>query len=223
MGKKFGNSIVFVTAVLGIAIVAIGQYFVQEFQCKDRVVTMASPKVSLPYKTEDSRSFSADSIPRGQFWLSPSRDITQVELSAVLLDPQKNLIKQVLLIGGNFSNDAEFELSDRFNSKIVVPAKVIDRITLQPFVAGSHSIYLFASPIPRRWRVPRVVAVELDNQILLSRLLIRQAGAEPGDWVQSKFVSTNEPIDPRFTHRNDTPEVEVFKHIYPAASCRKEV
>lgn len=219
MRIKFGHPILLVTAVLGIAFVA-GRYFAHQLQCRDPV-TMTLPKVSLAYQTEDSRSFSADGIPRGQFQLLPNRDITQVELSAVLLHPQKNVIKQVLLIGGNFSNDAEFELSDRFNRKIVVPAKVIDRITLQPFVAGSNSIYLFGSPIPRRWQVPRVVAVELDNRILLNHLSIRQAGSERGDWVEGKFVSSNEPIDPKLTRRNDTQEVEVFKHLYPASTCRK--
>lgn len=220
MRIKFRNPILLVTAVLGISFVVVSQYLAQELQCKDRVITTTLPKVSLAYQTEDSRSFDAATIPRGQFQLLPNRDITQVELSAILLEPQKNVIKQVLLIGGNFSSDAKFELSDRFNRKIVVPAKVIDRITLQPFVVGSNLIYLFASPIPRRWHVPRVVAVELDNRILLSHLSIRQAGSETGNWVEGKFIRTNEPMDSKFTRRNNIQEVGAVKHVYPAA-CQK--
>lgn len=61
-----------------------------------------------------------------------------------MLNLQQNLIEQVLMIDGNFLEDAGIELIDRFKQAVIQPAKVVNQITLQPRGSNTSLIYLFA-------------------------------------------------------------------------------
>ncbi len=154
----------------------IGKYFLAAAKCKNQIVTLTLPGIKLSYKTEDGGSLSLDGIPRGRFQIPPNGEITQMELSTIMLDPDQNLIRQVLMIGGNFPDNAEFEFTDRFRRETIKPAKVIDRIVVQSTGSNTNFIYLFAPPQLSRWAVTRIATIELNDSILLSQLAVRRAG-----------------------------------------------
>lgn len=209
-------------AIATIAIVVASKYFLTAAKCENQIVTLSLPQIKLPYKTEDGRALSMDGIPRGRFQISGDSEITQIELSAVMLDPSQNLIKQVLMIGGNFPDVAEFELSDRFTRKIIRPAKVIDRIVLQPSGSNTNFIYLFAPPQITRWNGSRIVSVELDNSIPIDRLSIRRASTQSRKWVEGVFVRTNEQIKFGYARKNEGKEYKTT-YIYGVSdACPKD-
>ncbi|MEH1871806.1 hypothetical protein [Nostoc sp.] len=161
-------------------------------------------------------------IPRGRFKISADNEITQIELSAVMLDPSQNLIKQVLMIGGNFPDVAEFELSDRFSRKIIRPAKVIDRIVVQPSGSNTNFIYLFAPPQVIRWNGSRIVSIELDNTIPIDHLSVRRASTQSKKWVEGVFVRTNEQIKLGSARKNETKEYKATYVYGVSDACPKE-
>ena len=215
--------IIIAAAIITIALVGAIKYFFTAAKCENQIVTLSLPKIKLPYKTEDGQEFSMAGIPRGRFKIFADSEITQIELSAVMLDPNQNLIKQVLMIGGNFPDDAEFELSDRFRRKIIRQAKVVDRIVLQPSGSDANFIYLFAPPQLTRWNATRIVAIELDNAIPVAHLSVRRASTPSGRWVEGELISTNEQIELRYARRNQRVKGYEATYIYGASdACPKE-
>jgi hypothetical protein len=207
-------------AIATVACVGAVKYFIAAAQCENRTVTMNIPQIiRLPYRTESGQEFSVDGIPRGLFELSADQEITQVELSALMLDPSQGLIKSVLMIGGNFPDNAEFELSNPYGQKVVRPAKVVDRITLQPLGFSTNQIYLFAQPQVNRWQATKIVAVELDNAIALDRLSIRRVGGSSEKWVEGTFNRTNEQVDPKFARKNERGEGQKITNIFSASNA----
>ncbi|MEH2322788.1 MAG: hypothetical protein V7K32_04170 [Nostoc sp.] len=214
--------VIIAAAIATIAVVVASKYFLTAAKCENQIVTLSLPQIKLPYKTEDGRALSMDGIPRGRFKISADNEITQIELSAVMLDPSQNLIKQVLMIGGNFPDVAEFELSDRFSRKIIRPAKVIDRIVVQPSGSNTNFIYLFAPPEVTRWNGSRIVSIELDNTIPIDHLSVRRTSTQSKKWVEGVFVRTNEQIKLGYARKNETKEYKATYVYGVSDACPKE-
>ena len=214
--------VIIAVAIATIAVIGASKYYLTAAKCDNQIVTLNLPQIKLPYKTEDGRSLSMDGIPRGRFKISADSEITQIELSAVMLDPSQNLIKQVLMIGGNFPNDVQFELSDRFKREFIRPAKVVDRIVLQPTGSNSKFIYLFAQPLPTQWNASRIVSIELDNSIPITHLSVRRANPQSRKWVQGTFVRTYEQIKSGYAHKNETEKYNPTYIYGPSDDCPKE-
>lgn len=209
-----GPLLIITAAVATLAVVGASKHFLSATQCENPVVTVNLRYVQLPYKTEDGASLSMDGLPRGRFDIPAGGEITQIELSAIMLDPEQNLIKQVLMIGGNFPDDAEFELSDRFQHNPINKAKVVDRITLDPTGTNTKYIYLFAPPRIDRWKATKIAVIELDDFFPISHLAIRQADNSSEKWIQGTFMPTNEPIEAKYAQKNGLSDETEVSYIY---------
>ncbi len=171
----------------------------------------------LPYVADDQSSFAAAAIPRGYFDIIPRDGITQVELSAIMLDSSQRLIKKVLMIGGDFPENTEFEIGDPVQN-FFKPARIIEQVVVPPIQSGpSH--YLFALPSATRWQAQRIVTVELENFVTIGNLAIRRKGAEPENWVRGEFFRSNEPINPEHTYTEATTDSETIEVPLVVKAC----
>lgn len=165
-------------------------------------VSMTIPMISLPYVTDTGTRLSRDGIPQGRIVLPPTSDIKQLELTAIVLNanedkPKEVRLKQVLLVEGNFPANTEFELTDRYQKNFVIPAKVVDRLTIDPFASEHNFSYLF--PIQAKAAgASRAVAIEVDDGIMLAHLAIKKAGSTT--WLQGDFNRT--AMTPAIVRRN---------------------
>lgn len=193
-------TVALVVAISGLATV-LNQH--RKAQPNSDQVSMTVPMISLPYVTDTGTRLSADGIPQGQMTLPPNSDIKQLELTAIVLNtneanPKEVRLKQVLLVAGNFPDQAEFELTDRYQKNFVIPAKVVDRLTIEPFASEHNFAYLF--PIQAKAAgASRAVAIEVDDRIMLAHLAIRKAG-DSAKWLQGNFVQT--AMTPAIVRRN---------------------
>ncbi len=219
------NLIALVTAaIITIAVVGVSKHFLTAAKCKDRTVIVNLELTKLPYRTQYGQSLSIDGLPRGRFEIAKNSEITQMELSAIMLKPEQYLIKQVVMIGGNFPRESEFEFSDRSRREISRRTKVVDRIELLSTGSNTNFIYLFAKPQLTRWNGTRIVAVEMDNAIPIARLSVRRVSSQLGKWVEGEFVSTNEQIESKYARRNKKVEAGEAIFVYGASedSCLQD-
>ncbi|MBL1177111.1 hypothetical protein [Pantanalinema sp. GBBB05] len=165
-------------------------------------VSMTVPMISLPYVTDTGTRLSVDGIPQGQITLPPNSDIKQLELTAIVLNaneanPKEVRLKQVLLVVGNFPPNTEFELTDRYQKNFVIPAKVVDRLTIDPFASEHNFSYLF--PIQAKAAgASQAIAIEVDDRIMLAHLAIKKAGSTT--WLHGDFNRT--AMTPAIVRRN---------------------
>lgn len=197
------------TAFLIINLLAIGAYRWNASDPQDETVEIKVHPISLPYITDEGTQLSANGIPRGTFSFPTNNDndIDNIELTAILLDKKlskkKNLIKTVLLVAGNFSPDTEFQLSDRFQPQIVVPAKIVGRISTNTSNTNSKSNFTFLfAPDLTSHKVSQLAIIELDNKIPITHLSIRKIAAKEAKWLHTKYVRTLKPLKPGFYRPN---------------------
>jgi hypothetical protein len=211
-------------AIVTMAVVTTAKQFIRSKKCDPQTAVLQIDKVTLPYKTHTGTMLSADGIPRGKYRISTNSDISQIEVSAVMLDPNQNLIKTVVMIGGNFADDAGFELTDSpIRGDKPVKAKILERISLLPVGSGSKFSYLFAPPESTRWNASKVVTIELDDTIAISQLHIRKLGSVDNSWIEANFVRTNERIPAQYARKNTvTPqELKASSYTYGLPGCQE--
>jgi hypothetical protein len=219
MSKLLNNPLILIlTSFATIGFVALGFKQWNYSSSKDTVVTIKLSKISLPFITDKGTAFSSNGIPRGSFQVPRNQDINRVELTAIFLDRlRKNsqgqyAIKQVILIGGSFPDDIEFELSE-WNRRVIVPAKIVDRISLKPSKSSANFFYLFDKLEPNFQASSKYVAIDLDSRILSGHLSIRKSGLKPGPWLDLKFIpSATAPI---LSPHNEYGETFILKKIVP--------
>ncbi|WP_431659099.1 hypothetical protein [Pantanalinema rosaneae] len=201
--------IITVASVVAISILAtvLDQY--RKANPSSEQVSMTIPMISLPYVTDTGTRLSRDGIPQGRIALPANSDIKQLELTAIVLNanetnPKEVRLKQVLLVEGNFPANTEFELTDRYQKNFVIPAKVVDRLTIDPFASERNFSYLF--PIQAKAAgASRAVAIEVDDRIMLAHLAIRTVGSTSATWLHGDFVRT--AMTPAIERRNYSDKV----------------
>lgn len=214
MLKLRKNPLILVVAALGtIGFVAFGKIIWEEFKSRDKVVVLEIPAISLPFITDEGVMLSSIGLPRGFFKVPPNQEIKKVQLTAVLLDSSHTpiKIKQVLLVGGSFPIDSEFELSDKYNRKINLPAQVIDRIQMQVVGAKSKFFYLFNNLNPDSLNGSNMIAISLNSRIPVDHISIRRVGSEDGLWLDLDFLRTSS--NPLIAPHNKRDKKITFKAI----------
>jgi hypothetical protein len=222
--RRNSTTLIF-AAIITMAVVTTAKQLMRSHKCDPQTSVLQIDKVTLPYKTDTGTMLSANGIPRGKYRLSSNSDISQMEVSTIMLDPSQNLIKTVVMVGGNFAEDPEFELTARpSRGDKPVKAKILERISLLPIGAQSKFVYLFAPPVSTRWNSSKVVAIELDDTIAISHLYIRKVGSIDNNWVEAKFTSTNEQIPAQYARKNIvTPqELKSSTYTYGRPGCQDD-
>lgn len=209
-----GSPFILIIALIAtVGVVAAGVKLWQKYQAKDVVLVLEIAPISLPFVTDEGVLLSVTGLPRGSFTVPPNPQINHVELTAILLDgtvkPMK--IKQVLLVGGNFPLDSEFELSDRYDRQITVRARVIDRMITQPGGSGSEFFYLFDNLGSNLGKSTSLIALDLDSKIVLNHLSIRQVSDRPNPWLDLKFQRS--AAQPFIAPKNKRSRQILFKRI----------
>jgi hypothetical protein len=192
----------FFIAIVTIAIMTTVKQVTTSKQCDAQAVIHIT-EATLPYRTDTGTETSLNGIPRGKYQINGSPDISQMEVSAVMLDPKQNLIKTVLMIGGDFADDAEFELTDSIvRADRPIKAKVLEQISIPSADIQPKFTYLFAQPSAPRWTTKKIAVIELLDTIRLSHLYIRKIGGLDSQWVEGNFVKTNEQIVAGYARKN---------------------
>jgi hypothetical protein len=189
-------------AVVAISVITSVKQSTKSKNCDAQAVINIT-EATLPYRTDTGTETSLSGIPRGKYQINRSPDISQMEVSAVMLDPSRNLIKTVLMIGGDFADDAEFELTDSIaRADRPIKAKVLERISIPSTDIQPKFTYLFAQPVAPRWNTKKIVVIELVDTVPISNLYIRKMGGSDSSWVEGNFVRTNEQIASGYAHKN---------------------
>lgn len=208
------------TVFLIAGLLAVGIYRWNTSNSKDEIVQIKVRPISLPYITDEGTQLSANGIPRGTFKFPKNDYIENIELTAILLDQnlnkEKNLIKTVLLVAGNFSPDTEFQLSDKFQRKIVVPAKIIHRITADSLDSNynSNNITFLFTPDAVNSQASQLALIELDNKIPITHLSIRKVADNEEKWLNTEYIRTSKALKPGFYKPNKQEGTITFIHIY---------
>ena len=209
-------------AIVTIAILTTFKQFTTSNQCDAQAVIHVN-HVTLPYRTDTGTELSLSGIPRGRYQLNSSPDISQMEVSAVMLDPKQNLIKTVLMIGGDFADDAEFELTDSIvRADRPIKAKVLERISIPPADIQPKFIYLFAQPSALRWTTKKIAVIELLDTIPISHLYIRKIGSLDLKWIEGSFIRTNEQIVAKYARQNQGTDraLKTNPYAYARPECQ---
>ena len=218
---KNSTTLLFV-AIVTIAILTTIKQITISKQCDAQAVIHVN-EVTLPYRTDTGTEISLNGIPRGKYQINSSPDISQLEVSAVMLDPKQNLIKTVLMIGGNFADDAEFELTDSIvRANRPIKAKVLERISIPPADIQPKFIYLFAQPSVPRWTTKKIAVIELLDTISISHLYIRKIGSLDLKWIEGSFIRTNEQIVAKYARQNQGTDraLKTNPHAYARPECQ---
>jgi hypothetical protein len=204
----------FFLVIVSIAILMGVKQVTKSKNCDDQAVIHLD-KVTLPYRTDTGVELSLNGIPRGKYQINSNPNISQMEVSAVILDPNQNLIKTVLMIGGDFADDAEFELTDSVaGGDQAIKAKVLERISIQQADIRPKLSYLFAQPSTPRWTTKKIVVIEPVNTIPISHLYIRKIGGLDYNWVEGNFVRTNEQIVAEYARKNKVTDLALKTNPY---------
>jgi hypothetical protein len=212
------STTLFLLAIVSIAILTTFKQVNKTKNCDAQTVIHVN-EVTLPYRTDTGTELSLNGIPRGKYQINSSPDISQIEVSAVMLEPNQNLIKTVLMIGGDFADDAEFELTDSIaRGDRPIKAKVLERISIPPADIQPKFSYLFAQPSAPRWTTKKIAVIELVDSIPISHLYIRKIGGLDSNWVEGNFLRTNEQIVSKYARKNKGTDRELKTNPYTYGS-----
>jgi hypothetical protein len=216
------STTLFFLAIITIAVITTVKQSTKSKNCDDQAVIHVT-EATLPYRTDTGTELSLNGIPRGNYQLNRSSDISQMEVSAVMLDPKQNLIKTVLMIGGDFADDTEFELTDSIaRGDRPIKAKVLERISIPSADIRPKFTYLFAQPSAPRWTTKKIAVIELVDTIPISHLYIRKIGGLDSSWVEGNFVRTNEQIVAEYARKNKGTDrvLKTNPYTYSLPECR---
>ncbi len=196
------STTLFFLAIVTIAVITTVKQVTKSKNCDAQAVINLTD-VTLPYRTDTGTETSLSGIPRGKYQINGSPDISQIEVSAIVLDPSQNLIKTVLMVGGDFADDAEFELTDSITrTDQPIKAKVLERISIPSADIRPKFTYLFAQPVAPRWTTKKIAVLELVDTVSISHLYIRKIGGSDSSWVEGNFVKTSEQIAAGYARKN---------------------